>query len=516
MKTYTARNPADALALARGDLGADAVVLRTRTYRRGGLFGVPALGGRPVVEITAVSLAVLKAAAKRREAKSLASAGDPSPHADAAETRLGQSTRGLAAASTPMAGDLIRRTYAAARMDLDGPGAAAAAAAALTDTAIEHRYAASSPAPRTVAAGAPGAASRAVPGAERSVAREANITPVSNLAEELAAVKALVARVAESQDRDAARRSAPELFAAAGEAGAAAYATLIRAEVEDELARRIAEGIGTGADADKDEEGCGKARLEAALARWFETMAKPAEDPSDPSGPSGSAGSSRPAGPAGGAALADYRREPGVDRPLTLALVGPTGVGKTTTVAKLAAQWKLRHGREVGVITLDTYRIGAVEQLRTYCSIIGTELQVAATPEELTERLAALSACDIVLIDTAGRSPRDEARVGELGEFLAVARPHQTHLVLSLAASAGVLRNAVDRFARVGLDRLVLTKCDEAAGCGHALDVLSKAGLPVSFLTTGQEVPHDIEAADPETLARRVCGDAAVAAPSIV
>ena len=145
MKTYTARNPADALALVRGDLGHDAVVLRTRTYKRGGLFGFPALGGRPVVELTAVSLSVLKAAAKRREEKGRATAPGESLPAGVHRS-LGDSATGLKLASAPTAGDLIRRTYAAARMDLGEPGAAAAAAAALADPTSERR-----PDPRTVA-----------------------------------------------------------------------------------------------------------------------------------------------------------------------------------------------------------------------------------------------------------------------------------------------------------------------------------------------------------------------------
>ena len=306
-------------------------------------------------------------------------------------------------------------------------------------------------------------------------------------------MKALVARVAQTQERDAAKRDLPELFAQVGEAAAGpaaeAYARLIRAEVGDELARRLA------ADAADDSHavGEGDCPVEASVGRLLAAGAAPNATPA--------------AGPPGGAPLEDYQRTPGDDRPLTLALVGPTGVGKTTTVAKLAAQLKLRHGRDVGVVTLDTYRIGAVEQLRTYCSIIGTELRVASSPEDLKRTLAELSACDVVLIDTAGRSPRDADRVGELGGFLAAARPHQTHLVLSLAASTGVLRDAARRFGVVGLQRLVLTKCDEAAGCGHALAVLEETGLPVSFLTTGQEVPHDIEVADAETLARRLIGE---------
>ena len=117
-----------------------------------------------------------------------------------------------------------------------------------------------------------------------------------------------------------------------------------------------------------------------------------------------------------------------------IALVGPTGVGKTTTVAKLAANLKLAHGARVGLVTVDTYRIAAVEQLRTYAEIIDLPLAVVNDPSEMTRALDELGAVDLVFIDTAGRSPRDEVKIRELAEFLQQARPDETHLVLSAVA----------------------------------------------------------------------------------
>ena len=113
-----------------------------------------------------------------------------------------------------------------------------------------------------------------------------------------------------------------------------------------------------------------------------------------------------------------------------IALVGPTGVGKTTTVAKLAANFKLAHGVRVGLITVDTYRIAAVEQLKTYAEIIDLPLAVVNDPVEMPRALDELGAVDIVFIDTAGRSPRDEVKIRELAEFLLQARPDEVHLVL--------------------------------------------------------------------------------------
>ena len=161
-----------------------------------------------------------------------------------------------------------------------------------------------------------------------------------------------------------------------------------------------------------------------------------------------------------------------------VALVGPTGVGKTTTVAKLAANFKLAHGLRPGLVTVDTYRIAAVEQLRTYAEIIDLPLAVANAPGEMRRAIDELGDVDIVLIDTAGRSPRDEVKIRELADFLAAAQPDEVHLVLSAVAGERSLRAAVERFAVVQADRLILTKLDEADGLGGVLAVLGQAEPP--------------------------------------
>jgi flagellar biosynthesis protein FlhF len=195
---------------------------------------------------------------------------------------------------------------------------------------------------------------------------------------------------------------------------------------------------------------------------------------------------------------------PGTKR--IVALVGPTGVGKTTTVAKLAANFKLVHGLRPGLVTVDTYRIAAVEQLRTYAEIIDLPLAVANSPAEMKRAIAELGDVDVVLIDTAGRSPRDEVKIRELADFLNEARPDEVHLVLSAVAGERSLRSAVERFAVVRADRLILTKLDEADGLGGVLAVIGQANRPVSYLTTGQAVPDDIEPADRRRLARLILG----------
>lgn len=192
--------------------------------------------------------------------------------------------------------------------------------------------------------------------------------------------------------------------------------------------------------------------------------------------------------------------------PTIIALVGPTGVGKTTTVAKLAANFCLRDRRKVGLITIDTYRIAAVEQLRTYAQIINVPLEVAMTPPELRAAVARMRDRDVILIDTAGRSQRDTEKINELKSFFSLVRPHEVHLVLSGTSGEAVLNEAIGRFSEVGIDRVIFTKIDETIGFGVMLNCLHKAGAALSYLTTGQGVPDDIEVGGEGLLADLLLG----------
>lgn len=194
------------------------------------------------------------------------------------------------------------------------------------------------------------------------------------------------------------------------------------------------------------------------------------------------------------------------DKCRVVALVGPTGVGKTTTIAKLAANYRLREKRRVGLITVDTYRVAAVEQLRTYADIIDLPMEVVATPREMREAVARMSHLDLVLMDTAGRSPRDEVRIQELKSMLAEAEPDEVQLVLSSTAGAKSLTATAERFALVGTTSLLLTKLDEASSLGHLISLVRACRLPISYLTDGQNVPDDIQVADPRRIAQTVLG----------
>jgi flagellar biosynthesis protein FlhF len=252
------------------------------------------------------------------------------------------------------------------------------------------------------------------------------------------------------------------------------YTDLIEAEVSEELARELVERVRTDVRGeDLDDEMLMKARIARLIEDEVRTV--------------------RPL-------------EPQAGHCHLIALVGPTGVGKTTTIAKLAANYRLREKRKVGLITVDTYRIAAVEQLRTYADIIDLPMQVVSTPREMRQAVTAMSNLDLVLLDTAGRSPKDEVKIQELKAFLSEAGAEQVHLVLSAAASATTLQRTAERFAVVGTTSLILTKLDEATGLGNLLPLMRSSKLPLSYVTNGQNVPDDIAAADPRRLARIVLG----------
>ena len=194
--------------------------------------------------------------------------------------------------------------------------------------------------------------------------------------------------------------------------------------------------------------------------------------------------------------------------PHVVALIGPTGVGKTTTLAKLAANLKLREKHRVGLITLDTYRIAAVDQLKRYADIIGSPLRVVNSGEELREAVRAMSDCDFLLIDTAGRSPNDTMKLNELRGLLSVIEPDEVHLVLSSTASESCINLAVSRFSEVRVDKIIFTKIDEAAHVGVVLNVVRKVNKSLSYITTGQDVPDDIEVGRGRRLAQLILGAA--------
>jgi flagellar biosynthesis protein FlhF len=463
MKTFTAKSMPEVLALVKQTYGSNGVILHTRSYKKGGVLG---MGARQVVEVTATD--------GRQLAKKYQRKGDQAARQRVAQARpplsqvMPPTRQQPPAVSDPSAGDLIRKTYAAARADLGAPSAPTVPPPAI-DTL---KAAPAPPVPQPVVREAP-----KPPIPPTVVVQQPND---AHLADELTAMKQMMVKMMRQQKASMPADDAP--FDATPELPdplVAHYLKLIEQEVAEELAEeivtKVSQGLSKQAIADNDAV---NRAVHDEIARRL-----PVEG-----------GSGKLEAPEDG-------------RPRTIALIGPTGVGKTTTIAKLAATFKLKQGKKVGLITMDTYRIAAVEQLRTYAGIIGLPLKVVNTAEQLTEAIAEYQDLDAILIDTAGRSQKASDKLGELKQVLAAADPHETHLVLSSTVSQKVLLQTIDRFSAVDADRIIFTKLDEAVTGGVLLNVARRVGKKVSYITTGQEVPHEIEPGDSDRLATLVMGE---------
>lgn len=189
------------------------------------------------------------------------------------------------------------------------------------------------------------------------------------------------------------------------------------------------------------------------------------------------------------------------DRQQRIALIGPTGVGKTTTLAKLAAHYLSRHSPSIALITIDTYRIAAVEQLKVYGEIMHLPVEVVISPEQLDQALLKHRDKELVLIDTAGRSPRDSYCIEELAAFLRSDLDIERHLVLSATTRELELTETVRRFDQVGIDRIIFTKIDECSQLGSLFNIQIQHGKPLSFVANGQRVPEDLLEITPEKVA---------------
>ena len=441
IKTYSGESVADALAQVKRDLGTDAVILHTRTYKARGRLGV---GGAKITEITATTEACLK---RRRTA--LSERARRTPAAEPVTTPAAPAVPDAPAMTVPLDPP----------QPMSEPPAPAVAETPREDPReTEH---ARELAQRLIA--------RQKPDVTPEPRVEAPASPVqTSLRDELASIRTMVGQVLNAT-RGSSQPSMPEpLFDC--------YLNMINAEVAAEVADAV---VGAVRDqltpAELTRPDVVRPVVLRQLAAYIQATDEPPPMQRTPDG-----------------------------RPFTLALVGPTGVGKTTTIAKLAATYKLRHGRKIGLVTSDTYRIAAVEQLRTYANIIGLNLQVALTPAEMAAACERCADCDAILIDTAGRSPRDTARLDELRQFLDAARPHETHLVLSSSMGEAVMRDAAKRFAPIGPDHLIFTKLDEAVNFGVLVNIGQAIDARLSFVTTGQEVPDHIECGNAERLARLV------------
>lgn len=193
-------------------------------------------------------------------------------------------------------------------------------------------------------------------------------------------------------------------------------------------------------------------------------------------------------------------KETGFDKRVHLAkinvLVGPTGVGKTTTIAKLAARESLLNKKKVGLITMDTYRIGAVEQLKTYSNILSIPFEVVNNPDDMLEKVRLLSDCDIILIDTLGTSPKDFNKIKEIKTHLQpIGGNINTYLVFSISTDKDTIMAILQKFKDLDYDALIITKLDEVSNMSNLWYFLENNSSPIQFFCHGQDVPDDIQEA---------------------
>lgn len=189
------------------------------------------------------------------------------------------------------------------------------------------------------------------------------------------------------------------------------------------------------------------------------------------------------------------------------AFIGPTGVGKTTTIAKLAAINILKEKKKVGLLTIDTYRIGAVEQLKSYADILGAPFEAVNNIKDLNQAMDNLKSCDRIYVDTTGRSTKNLMQLSELKLYLERIKPDNICLVVSMTTKYRDLVQILEGFSGINYDSLILTKLDETSTYGSIINLAYNTDVPISYITLGQNVPDDIEKASSEKLMSLVLGE---------
>ncbi|WP_096189109.1 flagellar biosynthesis protein FlhF [Evansella halocellulosilytica] len=187
-----------------------------------------------------------------------------------------------------------------------------------------------------------------------------------------------------------------------------------------------------------------------------------------------------------------------------LNLVGPTGVGKTTTIAKIAAKASIQDGKKVAFITTDTYRIAAIEQLKTYAKILHAPIEVAYSIEDFQQAKLRFKDCDFILVDSAGRNFRNSLYVQQLSQVIDFNEEMETHLVLSLTSKYRDMKKIVEQFNHININKFIFTKADETDSLGAMINVIAESGIGLSYITTGQNVPDDITEANVSDIVHKV------------
>jgi len=470
------------LAQVKHALGTDAVILHTRAFKRGGFLG---FGAKTLVEVTAARGSEIGRSQSQQRQRA-ASNASRNVSAISPPARRERQTD----AQPMLAGDLIRRTYLAAQAEMKQSAGVAAPqrgqsvqyGGASRESSTSGATAVMTPPAQMMDLAAIARSSSATAAPSRRSSSRPRESASIELADEMRVVKRMVAKMARQQREQSATKgrgksapSTPDMPNKLYDQ----YVSLLQQEVTDELAEEVVQQVRSslGADDMENDEKIKKAVLQA-ISKLIPIDETPANQPRAKDG-----------------------------RPLTIALIGPTGVGKTTTIAKLAANFKLREKKKVGLITIDTYRIAAVDQLRTYANIIGVPLHVISNPADMGDALTKCANCDVILIDTAGRSQRDDPKLEQLNDYIIAADPHEVHLVLSSTCAQAAIFDVIDRFSQIRVDRIIFTKLDEAVTFGVLFNVARKVNKRLSYLTTGQEVPHQIEVGRSDRLASLVLGE---------
>lgn len=394
IKRYEAPTIQEALMKVKKDLGPEAVILYTKTFRKGGMLG---LFGRPMAEITAgVDLNLLDDVSKRKGATAVAA-----PVLERGEFPLRKNI--LAVASPPNVPSSLG-SYDPSRAKV------------------------------------------------KALQRELNEMKTSSVANVL---------------RDLNQVDTAALLS---EGFSKIKKKLIKQEVEDFLVQKIIKGmISEKIDPEKPQE----------VTQWLNHFVSGVMKIAPPS--------------------------PSVNFQKVVAFVGPTGVGKTTTLAKLAARFSLIERKKVAMVTADTYRIAATEQLKTYGKIMGIPVEVADSSDEITKILTKYKNMDLVLLDTAGRSPSSDDQLEELKQFIARSQADEIHLVLSATTKYFDMIRIIERFGSVvPINRMIFTKLDETRFYGAFLNLMNNFQIPLSFYATGQNVPDDLEVPEAKSLAERI------------
>lgn len=187
-------------------------------------------------------------------------------------------------------------------------------------------------------------------------------------------------------------------------------------------------------------------------------------------------------------------------------LVGPTGVGKTTTIAKLAGKLSLVENKKVGLITVDTYRIGAVEQLKTYADIMNIPFNVVFSIKDMEKAIDSMKDCDVILVDTTGRSSKNAMQISELRAFVEKTHSTNINLVMSCTTKNRDIKSIVEGYSILNYNSVIITKLDETTTYGSILNILNYAKKPVCYVTIGQNVPDDIKFLSSKEISNLITG----------